>query len=88
MLTGAQARILGFADRGTLAVGMRADINVIDTDTVAEGQPKLVNDFPRGVPRLIQKSRGYRATICNGRVIVSEGELTGERAGQVLRNNA
>jgi len=88
MLTGAQARILGFADRGTLAVGMRADINVIDTDTVAEGQPRLVNDFPRGVPRLIQKARGYRATICNGSVIVSEGELTGERGGQVLRNNA
>jgi N-acyl-D-aspartate/D-glutamate deacylase len=37
---------------------------------------------------LIQKAQGYRATICNGRVIVSEGELTGERAGKVLRNNA
>ena len=88
LLTSAQARILGFSDRGTLAVGMRADVNVIDTDAVAEGQPALVNDFPGGVPRLIQKSRGYRATICNGRVIVFEGELTGERAGQVLRNNA
>ncbi len=88
LLTSAQARILGFSDRGTLAVGMRADVNVIDIDRVVEGQPTLVNDFPGGVPRLIQKAQGYRATICNGSVIVSEGELTGERAGQVLRNNA
>jgi len=88
MLTSAQARILGLGDRGTLAVGMRADVNVIDTDVVVEEHPVLVNDFPGGVPRLIQKSQGYRATICNGSVIVSEGELTGERAGQVLRNNA
>ena len=88
LLTSAQARILGFGDRGTLAVGMRADVNVINVDVVVEGQPKLVNDFPGGVPRLIQKAQGYRATICNGSVIVSEGELTGERAGKVLRNNA
>jgi len=87
MMTSAPARILGFADRGTLAAGMRADLNVIDVDRVVEGQPKLVNDFPGGVPRLIQKAQGYRATICNGRVIVSEGELTGERAGEVLRND-
>ncbi len=88
LLTSAQARILGFSDRGTLTIGMRADVNVIDIDRVVEGQPTLVNDFPGGVPRLIQKAQGYRATICNGSVIVSEGELTGERAGQVLRNNA
>jgi N-acyl-D-amino-acid deacylase len=88
MLTSAQARILGLSDRGTLAVGMRADVNVINTDVVAEAHPALVNDFPGGVPRLIQKSQGYRATICNGSVIVSEGELTGERAGQVLRNSS
>jgi N-acyl-D-aspartate/D-glutamate deacylase len=88
MLTSAQARILGFSDRGTLAVGMRADINVINTEKVVEAQPRLVNDFPGGVPRLIQKAQGYRATICNGCVIVSEGEITGERAGKVLRNNA
>jgi N-acyl-D-aspartate/D-glutamate deacylase len=88
MLTSAQARILGFSDRGTLAVGMRADINVINTEKVVEAQPRLVNDFPGGVPRLIQKAQGYRATICNGSVIVSEGEITGERAGKVLRNNA
>jgi N-acyl-D-amino-acid deacylase len=86
MLTSAQARILGFEDRGTLAVGMRADINVIDVDTVNEGQPTLIRDFPDDTPRLSQKARGYLATICNGNIIVENGELTGQRSGRVLRN--
>lgn len=86
MLTSAQARILGFADRGTLAVGMRADVNIIDVDTVIEGQPTLIRDFPEDTPRLSQKSTGYLATICNGKLIVENGELTGHRAGRVLRN--
>ncbi|MGY8854535.1 MAG: N-acyl-D-amino-acid deacylase family protein, partial [Pseudomonadales bacterium] len=58
MLTSAQARILGFADRGTLAVGMRADVNIIDVDTVVEGQPTLIRDFPDDTPRLTQKAKG------------------------------
>mgnify|MGYP003684429907 FL=1 len=86
MLTSAQARILGFADRGTLAVGMRADVNIIDVDTVVEGQPTLIRDFPDDTPRLTQKAEGYLATICNGNIIVENGELTGQRAGRVLRN--
>ena len=86
MLTSAQARILGFKDRGKLAVGMRADINVIDVDRVIEGQPTLIRDFPNDTPRLSQKSTGYLATICNGTIIVENGELTGDRAGRVLRN--
>jgi N-acyl-D-aspartate/D-glutamate deacylase len=86
MLTSAQARILGFADRGTLAVGMRADVNIIDVDKVIEGQPTLIRDFPNDTPRLTQKAKGYRATICNGNIIVENGELTGQRAGRVLRN--
>lgn len=86
MLTSAQARILGFSDRGTLAVGMRADINIIDVDKVIEGQPTLIRDFPDDTPRLSQKAKGYLATICNGNIIVENGELTGQRAGRVLRN--
>ena len=86
LLTSAQARILGFADRGTLAVGMRADINIIDVEKVIEGQPSLIRDFPDDTPRLTQKAKGYLATICNGNIIVENGELTGQRAGRVLRN--
>ena len=86
MLTSAQARILGFSDRGVLAVGKRADVNVIDVDKVIEGQPTLIRDFPNDTPRLTQKAQGYLATICNGSVIVENGELTGHRAGRILRN--
>ena len=85
-MTSASARVLGFNDRGTLAEGMKADINVIDLDRVAERQPKLVHDFPGGAPRLIQKAVGYKATVCNGAVILTDDTHTGERSGQVLRN--
>ncbi len=88
MLTSAQARILGLEDRGTLAVGKRADINVIDVDSVVEGQPRLIRDFPDDTPRLTQKAKGYLATICNGKVIVENSQLTGQRGGRVLRNQS
>ncbi|MYD43811.1 MAG: amidohydrolase family protein [Gammaproteobacteria bacterium] len=85
-LTSAQARVVGFADRGALAAGMKADVNVIDMDRVAERQPQLVHDFPGNAPRLIQKAVGYQATICNGSVILENDEHTGERSGRILRN--
>ena len=87
-MTSASARVLGFADRGTLAEGMKADVNVIDLAHVAERQPKLVHDFPGGAPRLIQKAVGYKATVCNGTPILIDDEHTGERTGKVLRNPA
>ena len=86
-LTSAPARIIGLKDRGVLAPGKRADVNVFDADTVAERQPQLVHDFPGGAPRFIQRSQGYRATIVNGEVSVLEGEHTGTRAGGVLRHS-
>ena len=85
-LTSAQARVVGFNDRGTLAEGMKADVNVFDIDRVAERQPQLVHDFPGEAPRLIQKAVGYQATICNGSVILENDEHTGERSGRILRN--
>ncbi|MCY3813843.1 MAG: amidohydrolase family protein [Gammaproteobacteria bacterium] len=85
-MTSASARVLGFTDRGALREGMKADINVIDMTRVRERQPKLVHDFPGGAPRLIQKAVGYKATVCNGTVILADDEHTGERAGLVLRN--
>ena len=87
-MTSASARVLGFADRGTLAPGMKADVNVIDLGSVAERQPQLVHDFPGGAPRLIQKAKGYKATVCNGAPILLDDEHTDERAGRVLRNPA
>ncbi|MCA4915939.1 MAG: hypothetical protein ING85_04865, partial [Phenylobacterium sp.] len=48
-------------------------------------QPQIVNDFPGGAPRYVQRARGYRATIVNGGVNIEDDRHTGERAGQVLR---
>ncbi len=86
MLTAKQARVLDFKDRGILQVGLKADINVIDIDRVAERQPKRVYDFPQNAPRLLQRAVGYRNTVVNGQVILENDELTGERSGRVLRN--
>ena len=80
------AGILGLDDRGTLAVGKRADINVFDIDRLEERMPQTVHDFPFGAPRFIQRAVGYHATVCNGAVVLRGDELTGEYGGQVLRN--
>ena len=80
------AHVLGLDDRGTLAVGKRADINVFDIDRLEERMPEIVHDFPFGAPRFIQRAAGYHATVCNGAVILQDDELTGEYAGRVLRN--
>ena len=85
-MTSEPARVVGLDDRGLIKEGMRADINVFDIDEVAELQPELVNDFPGGAPRFIQKAKGFKATIVNGEVSLMYGELTGTRAGKVLRS--
>ena len=86
MLTAKQAKVLDLKDRGTLQVGLKADINVIDINRVGERHAQRVYDFPHGAPRLLQRAAGYRNTIVNGRVILENDELTGERGGRVLRN--
>ena len=82
------ADVLGLADRGTLAVGKRADINVFDIHRLEERMPEIVHDFPFGAPRFIQRAAGYKATVCNGAVVLVDDELTGDRGGRVLRNAA
>ncbi|MXW53929.1 MAG: amidohydrolase family protein [Gammaproteobacteria bacterium] len=82
------ARVLGFNDRGSLQVGKKADVNVLEIERLEERQPEIVNDFPGGAPRFIQRAAGYAATICNGSVILRDDEHTGESAGEVLRNPA
>ena len=84
-ITAEPARVLGLSDRGVLAPGQRADVNVIDLAELRSLQPQIVNDFPGGAPRYIQRARGYRATIVNGGVNIEDDQHTGERAGRVLR---
>ena len=87
-ITTVPANVLGLSDRGTLAVGQRADVNVFDIARLEEQMPKIVHDFPFGAPRFIQRAAGYKATVCNGSIVLRDDELTGECAGQVLRNPA
>ena len=81
------AGVLGLEDRGVLAVGKRADVNVFDISKLEERMPEIVNDFPFGAPRFIQRAAGYKATLCNGDFVLRDDELTGAQPGRVLRSN-
>jgi len=85
-MTSDAARVLGLKDRGQLAVGKRADINVIDFDRLTQLQPRIVHDFPGGAPHFTQRARGYKATLVNGAINVLDDQSTGARAGMVLRH--
>jgi len=85
-MTSAPARIIGLTDRGKLAAGLRADVNVIDLERVSERMPEFVHDFPGGAGRFIQRAQGYLATICNGEIMLEADELLGTRSGRVLRS--
>ena len=84
-MTGAPAAKLGLHDRGILAPGYKADINVIDHDRLKIGYPYMVNDLPMGAKRLLQKADGYEATIVSGVPIYREGEATNELPGKLVR---
>ena len=84
-LTSLPAQAWGFADRGVIAVGQAADINVFDPLKVGPDMPELVHDFPAGAPRLRQTATGFLATIVNGEVLVDRGTPTGATPGRLLR---
>ena len=86
MLSTKQNRVLNLADRGALEVGRKADINILDINSVEERQPKRVYDFPGGAPRLIQHGVGYRNTLVNGKIILENDQLTGDRGGKIIRS--
>lgn len=79
------ARHVGLTDRGTIAVGQKADLNIIDHQNLQLDRPKLVGDLPAGGKRLIQRAKGYLATVVSGEVTVEKGELTGRRPGRLVR---
>jgi len=79
------AALYGFDDRGLLAPGYLADVNVIDFDALAIEAPEIVYDLPAGGRRLIQRSRGYAATVKRGEVVRENDESTGARPGRLLR---
>lgn len=84
-LTADTARWMGLTDRGLLAPGLKADINVIDFDRLQVEPPRMVADLPAGGRRFLQGAQGYDATIVSGVVIRRDGEPTGATPGRLLR---
>lgn len=84
-LTAGPAALYGLHDRGTLAPGLRADLNVIDLERVGVTRPEMVHDLPAGAGRMLQRATGYVATIVAGESIVEAGELTDARPGRLVR---
>jgi len=79
------AELYGLGDRGLVAPGLRADLNLIDYDRLTFGPPRMAYDLPGGARRLVQKANGYVATFVNGIQTVDNDEFTGELPGRLVR---
>lgn len=79
------ARAVGLNDRGVIAPGLRADINVIDFDALACEAPVMAYDLPAGGKRLLQRACGYRHTFVAGIETYRDGEATGALPGRLVR---
>ncbi len=85
MLSHDTARFVGLSDRGVIAPGMKADVNVIDHAGLTLDRPRMVVDLPAGGQRLLQDARGYKATIVSGHVVVDGDRVTEARPGRLVR---
>ena len=84
-LSSAPAEALSLNDRGRLAPGYKADLNIIDFERLELGAPRAVYDLPAGGRRLVQRAQGIRATVVSGEVIYQDGVATGARPGRLVR---
>ncbi len=84
-LTSDTAGAAGLHDRGVIARGKKADLNVIDYDRIGFGRPYVVHDLPAGGKRLMQKARGYSTTVVSGQVTFRDGEATEKLPGKLVR---
>jgi len=85
MMSKEGADLYGLGDRGTVEVGKRADLNVIDLAAVELQLPEVIDDLPTGASRIVQRAKGFDYTICAGEVTFRGGEPTGARPGRLLR---
>ncbi len=85
-LTSEPAAFMGLAERGVVAEGRKADLNVVDPDGLFLPLPRYVHDFPGGAGRFVQRAEGYAWTVVNGEVLMADGEHTGALPGQLLRS--
>ena len=82
------AKIFGLLhDRGTIEVGKRADLNIVDYEHLHLEQPRYVYDLPEGAPRWVDETSGYHLTMVNGTITYQDGKHTGEFPGRLVRNS-
>lgn len=79
------AKTVGLMDRGVLATGRKADLNVIDYDKLRLNTPKVLYDLPAGGRRVTQDAQGYEALIVSGEIVSREGRPTGALPGRLVR---
>jgi N-acyl-D-aspartate/D-glutamate deacylase len=79
------AELFGLEDRGQIAPGMLADLNLIDLENLGIAAPEMVFDLPADGRRLIQRAEGYRATLKSGEVTFEDGEATDALPGRLVR---
>lgn len=84
--TRSTAELYGLGDRGLVAPGMRADLNIIDYDALGFDVPRMAYDLPANGRRLVQRGRGYAATFVAGVQTVADDEPTGARPGALIRD--
>ncbi len=84
-MTSLPARLYGLTDRGVVAPGMKADLNLIDLGRLQLRLPEVVDDLPTGASRIVQRADGYVATIVTGQVVLRDGVHTGARPGRLVR---
>ena len=82
------ASVFGMKDRGLIREGMRADVTIFSPEELEAGEKEKVQDLPHGETRLIQKGKGFKHTIVNGKVLLNDDVHTGEMPGQLLRSAA
>jgi N-acyl-D-aspartate/D-glutamate deacylase len=84
-LTRDSAEVYGLEDRGLIAPGYKADLNLIDYEALQLERPHMVHDLPADGKRLFQKASGYRMTMKSGEITYENGEFTGALPGRLLR---
>jgi N-acyl-D-aspartate/D-glutamate deacylase len=83
--TSETADFFGFTDRGRLAPGLKADVNVIDFEALRLHHPEMIYDLPAGGRRLVQRVEGYAMTLVAGQPVMEQGQETGARPGRLVR---
>ncbi len=85
MQTSEPAALYSLDDRGVIAPGRKADINIIDLEALYLSAPYMAYDLPAGGKRMLQKVEGFRYTFVNGEVIVKDGVMTSALPGRLVR---